>query len=88
MLLGFAQRQVLERAGVDSELVEQVVGGCVTQAGEQSNDMVRRACKFAARSGFAKTGDRIVIVAGVPFGTPGATNMRRIAYLGGDAARG
>ena len=43
VLLGFAQRQVLERAGVDPELVEQVVGGVVTQAGEQSNGMVRRA---------------------------------------------
>jgi acetyl-CoA C-acetyltransferase len=43
VLLGFVQRQVLERAGVDPDLVEQVVGGCVTQAGEQSNDMVRRA---------------------------------------------
>ena len=43
VLLGFAQREVLQRAGVDPDLVEQVVGGCVTQAGEQSNDMVRRA---------------------------------------------
>ena len=42
-LLGLVQRQVLERAGVDPALVEQVVGGCVTQAGEQSNDMIRRA---------------------------------------------
>jgi acetyl-CoA C-acetyltransferase len=42
-LLGFVQREVLERAGVDPVLVEQVVGGCVSQAGEQSNDMVRRA---------------------------------------------
>ena len=43
VLLGFAQAQVLARAGIESDLVEQVVGGCVTQAGEQSNDMVRRA---------------------------------------------
>jgi acetyl-CoA C-acetyltransferase len=43
VLLGFVQQQVLSRAGVDPALVEQVVGGCVTQAGEQSNDMVRRA---------------------------------------------
>jgi len=43
VLLGFAQAEVLRRAGVDPELVDQVVGGCVTQAGEQSNDMVRRA---------------------------------------------
>jgi acetyl-CoA C-acetyltransferase len=42
-LLGLVQREVLDRAGVDPTLVEQVVGGCVTQAGEQSNDMVRRA---------------------------------------------
>jgi acetyl-CoA C-acetyltransferase len=42
-LLGFVQREVLKRSGVDPELVEQVVGGVVTQAGEQSNDMVRRA---------------------------------------------
>ena len=43
VLLGHVQRQVCERAGLDPALVEQVVGGCVTQAGEQSNDMVRRA---------------------------------------------
>ncbi len=46
-LLGFAQAEVLRRAGVDPALVEQVVGGCVTQAGEQSNDMVRRAWLYA-----------------------------------------
>ncbi len=42
-LLGAAQKAVLDRSGVDPALIEQVVGGCVTQAGEQSNDMVRRA---------------------------------------------
>jgi acetyl-CoA C-acetyltransferase len=43
VLLGFAQSQVLARAGLDPNEVEQVIGGCVTQAGEQSNDMVRRS---------------------------------------------
>ena len=43
VLLGLAQREVIARAGIDPALVEQVVGGCVTQAGEQSNGMVRRA---------------------------------------------
>ena len=43
VLLGHVQQQVIARAGIDPALVEQVVGGCVTQAGEQSNDMVRRA---------------------------------------------
>ena len=43
VLLGHAMTQVLERAGLDPAEVEQVIGGCVTQAGEQSNDMVRRS---------------------------------------------
>jgi len=42
-MLGFVQEEVLRRAGVDPALVEQVIGGCVTQAGEQSNDRERRA---------------------------------------------
>jgi pyruvate kinase len=47
--------------------------------------MVTRACQLAGREGFAKAQDRIIIVAGVPFGTPGATNMIRIAVLDGDS---
>ena len=35
--------------------------------------------------GFAKAGQRIIIVAGVPLGTPGATNMVRIAFVGSDS---
>ncbi|GAB2861365.1 steroid 3-ketoacyl-CoA thiolase [Nocardioides pacificus] len=42
-LLGHAMTQVLARSGVDAAEIEQVIGGVVTQAGEQSNDMVRRA---------------------------------------------
>ena len=42
-LLGSVQKEVLRRAGLDPDEVEQVIGGCVTQAGEQSNDMIRRA---------------------------------------------
>ncbi len=42
-LLGLTQTEVLRRAGVSPDLVEQLIGGCVTQAGEQSNGMVRRA---------------------------------------------
>jgi acetyl-CoA C-acetyltransferase len=38
---------LLERAGVDPREVEQVVGGCVTQAGEQSSALVRRAWLLA-----------------------------------------
>ncbi|MBF6332689.1 steroid 3-ketoacyl-CoA thiolase [Nocardia transvalensis] len=42
-ILGAAQRGVLERAHLDPALVEQVIGGCVTQAGEQSNNVTRTA---------------------------------------------
>jgi acetyl-CoA C-acetyltransferase len=40
-LLGAAQRAVVDRSGIDPSLVEQVAGGCVTQAGEQSNNITR-----------------------------------------------
>jgi len=49
--------------------------------------MVERACRLAFRDGFAKAGQRVIIVAGVPLGTPGATNMLRIAFVGAEAAR-
>jgi pyruvate kinase len=48
--------------------------------------MVERACQIAFKDGFAKAGQRVIIVAGVPLGTPGATNMMRIAFVGTQAA--
>jgi acetyl-CoA C-acetyltransferase len=42
-VLGRVQREVLERAGVDPADVGQVVGGCVTQVGEQSFNATRMA---------------------------------------------
>jgi acetyl-CoA C-acetyltransferase len=42
-LLGAAQRAVVERAGIDPRLVEQVIGGCVTKAGEQSFNVARNS---------------------------------------------
>lgn len=42
-LLRAVQVEVLRRAGVDGELVDQVVGGCVTQIGEQSLNVTRNA---------------------------------------------
>ena len=42
-LLGVAQRALVERTGIDPVTVGQVVGGCVTQAGEQSNNVTRNA---------------------------------------------
>lgn len=42
------------------------------------NDMVSRAARMARREGFAHKGQKVVVTAGVPFGTPGATNVLRI----------
>jgi acetyl-CoA C-acetyltransferase len=42
-ILGSAQTALLDRAGIDPALVEQVAGGCVTQAGEQSSNITRTA---------------------------------------------
>ena len=41
--LGHVQREVIARAGIDPGDVEQVVGGCVTQAGEQGSSITRYA---------------------------------------------
>ncbi len=58
------------------------VHAVVTKDADDIDDMAKRACKFANREEFSKENDRVVIVAGVPFGTPGATNMIRIAFSG------
>ena len=44
-------------------------------------DMVQKAARIAHREGFAEPGQRVVVTAGVPFGTPGATNVLRIAWV-------
>jgi pyruvate kinase len=58
----------------------------VAEDARDQDDMVDRACRMAFRDGFAKAGQRIIVVAGVPLGTPGATNMVRIAFVGSEAA--
>jgi pyruvate kinase len=58
---------------------------CVLTEDAPSIDvMFSRAGEIATREGFAKPGDRILITAGVPVGTPGTTNMLRIATIGKD----
>ncbi len=42
-LLGTVQQAVVERAGIDPVDVEQVIGGCVTQAGEQAGNVARHS---------------------------------------------
>src|SRR6266853_1793635 len=42
-LLGYVQKALVERAGVDPRDVGQVIGGCVTQVGEQAFNVTRMA---------------------------------------------
>jgi pyruvate kinase len=60
----------------------------VAQDARDLDDVVDRACRMASLDGFAEAGQRIIIVAGVPLGTPGATNMVRIAFVGPQEAGG
>jgi pyruvate kinase len=64
-----------------------LVSGVHSVIGEDAHDqddMIDRACRIAVREGLARSGERIIIVAGLPLGTPGATNMVRIAFVGSD----
>lgn len=62
---------------------------CVlTEDARDLDDMVERASRIAFQEGFAQPGQRIVVTAGVPLGTPGATNMLRVAYVGSDTKHG
>jgi len=52
-------------------------------SGDAANvdDMVEKARAAALREGLAAPGSSIVITAGMPFGTPGATNLLRLAWV-------
>jgi pyruvate kinase len=54
----------------------------VDEDAKDQDDMVERACRIAFSERFAKAGQRIIVLAGLPLGTPGATNFMRIAYVG------
>lgn len=60
---------------------------CVlTSDARDLDEMVSKACRIAYQEGFASRGQRIIVSAGVPLGTPGATNMLRVAFVGDDDA--
>jgi pyruvate kinase len=44
-------------------------------------EMVEIACAMARKTGYADLREKIVVTAGVPFGTPGATNILRVARI-------
>ena len=59
----------------------------IAEDARDQDDMVDRACQLALKEGFAEAGERVIVVAGVPLGTPGATNMMRVAFVGASSGR-
>jgi pyruvate kinase len=51
-------------------------------------EMVAKAKRMALRHGIAAAGDRVIVMAGVPFGTPGSTNVLHVVRLSGDELKG
>jgi pyruvate kinase len=47
-------------------------------------EMIAKSKRMALRHNMAKAGDRVIIMAGVPFGTPGSTNVLHVARIMGD----
>ena len=78
-LLKFRQR-VLDGRGAVGEVVAADPDG---HEGDQKRE--HRRGRADGQRGADSCGQRVIVVAGVPLGTPGATNMLRIAYVGGDS---
>ncbi len=47
-------------------------------------EMIAKGKRMALRHGFASAGSRLIALAGVPFGTPGSTNLLHVVTLSGD----
>ncbi len=65
-----------------------LVWGVHPVVGEDIHDVTEMAeigAGAALKEGFAKPGQRVILIAGVPFGTPGSTNMIRIAFVNANA---
>jgi acetyl-CoA C-acetyltransferase len=65
-LLGGIQVALLDRAGIAPALVEQVAGGCVTQGGEQSNNVTRTTWLHAQAAWAQGRFDREVVPVKAP----------------------
>jgi pyruvate kinase len=51
---------------------------------ESFEEMVAKSKRMALRHGIAKAGDQVILMAGVPFRTPGSTNVLHVVRLTGD----
>lgn len=55
---------------------------------ESFEAMVAKAKRMALRHHLAKPGDRVIVIAGVPFRTPGSTNVLHVVRIIGDELKG
>ena len=51
-------------------------------------EMIAKGKRMALRQGFGTAGAKLIALAGVPFGTPGSTNLLHVVTLTGDELKG
>ncbi len=56
----------------------------VTRDIHDLEEMIEKSKRMALRHGMGEAGSRLIICAGVPFGTPGSTNLLHVVRLTGD----
>jgi pyruvate kinase len=67
---------VLRRTALYSGVIPMLVS-----PGNDTDQMVANATEAALRSGLVRQGDRVVVVAGVPVGRPGQTNLMKVEIV-------
>jgi pyruvate kinase len=60
----------------------------VTRDVSNFEEMVAKSKRMALRHKLGEAGSRIIISAGVPFGTPGSTNLLHVVRLSGNELKG
>ena len=55
---------------------------------ESFEEMVAKAKRMALRAKIVSAGDRVIVMAGVPFRTPGSTNVLHVVRIVGDELKG
>ena len=65
--------EVLRRTALYSGVLPLLVS-----PGRDTDEMISNATRAAAQSGIVREGDRVVVVAGVPVGRPGQTNLLKV----------
>ncbi len=65
--------EVLRRTALYSGVIPLLVS-----PGRDTDEMIENATQAAVRSGMVRPGDRVVVVAGVPVGRPGQTNLLKV----------